>query len=126
MPPLLFFKQICPNGFVSFTDRDIQNWPYTIGTLNTQRSSSFIAPYWSRIDMPSFTSGYSRVRYEGYHTEFNNDSTVFNKINQDVRTFLGNSSFDATWASVITWENVKPFDAGSFEEVSDFFFALIL
>jgi hypothetical protein len=92
----------------------MQNWPFTIGTLNTQKKSSFIAPYWSRVNLPAFSSGESKVRYNGYHKDFNNNANVFNKVNQDVRTFKGDGSFEATWVSVITWEDVQPFDAGSF------------
>ena len=110
--------QICPNGFVSFTDANMQNWPFTIGTLNTQKDATFIAPYWSRIDLPAFTSGDSKVRYNGYHKDFNHNANVFNKVNQDVRTFKGDNRFEATWVSVVTWENVEPFDAGSFGGVS--------
>jgi hypothetical protein len=96
----------------------MQNWPFTVGTLNTQRDATFIAPYWSRVNLPGFTSGDSKVRYNGYHKDFNNNANVFNKVNQDVRTFKGDNSFEATWASVITWENVQPFDTGTFGGVS--------
>ncbi|CAB4007771.1 mucin, partial, partial [Paramuricea clavata] len=105
---------ICPNGLISFTDPNMQNWPFTLGTLSTQRDSTFIAPYWSRVNLPGFTSGDSKVRYNGYHKDFNNNANVFNKVNQDVRTFKGDNSFEATWVSVITWENVQPFDTGTF------------
>ena len=100
----------------------MQNWPYTIGTLNSQRDATFLAPYWSRVNLPGFTSGTSKVRYEGYHKDFNYDANVFDKINQDVRTFKGDASFEAKWASVITWENVQPFDAGSFGGVRMIYF----
>ena len=92
----------------------MQNWPFTIGTLSTQRSASFFAPYWSRVDLPSFASGNSRVHYRGYHKDFTEETDVFDKVNQDVRTFKGDDSFEATWVSVITWKNVEPFDAGNF------------
>ncbi|XP_028401634.1 mucin-like protein [Dendronephthya gigantea] len=105
---------ICPNGFVSLSDPNMQNWPFTIGTLDTQRDSAFIAPYWSRVDLPAFTSGNSRVRYNDYHKDFSYDENVFTKVNEDVRKFNKNDSFEATWVSVITWEDVQPFDAGTF------------
>lgn len=117
--------QICPNGFVSLSDPNMQNWPFTIGTLSTQRDSTFIAPYWSRVNLPAFTSGDSRVRYNDYHKDFNYNANVFNKVNQDVRTFKESNSFEATWVSVITWEDVQPFDAGSFGGVSITIFFLI-
>ena len=92
----------------------MQNWPFAIGTLSTQRDASFLAPYWSRVNLPGFTGGTSKVRYNGYHKDFNYDANVFDKTSQDVRSFKGDDSFEVTWASVITWENVQPFDAGSF------------
>ena len=92
----------------------MQNWPFNIGTLSSQQDSSFLAPYWSRVDLPAFKSGESKVRYRSYHKDINPRDQVFNRVNSDVRTFIGQDSFNATWVSVVTWENIKPHNSGDF------------
>lgn len=96
----------------------MQNWPYDIGTLQSQENSAFLAPYWSRVDLTAFASGESKVRFNSYHTDFNDNTEVFDSVNRDVRSFTGKSDFAASWAAVVTWENVKPHDAGDFGGVS--------
>lgn len=105
---------ICPNGFIGLTDENMQNWPFNMGTLPSQENSAFLAPYWSLVDLSAFQSGKSKVRFNSYHTVFKDNTQVFNRVNNDVRLFTGSNDFTASWAAVITWQDVEPQNAGNF------------
>lgn len=89
----------------------------------THQFDPAFAPYFARTDLPAFETGASKVRFKSYHinVDFSN-TVVLDRVNADVRAYTGETDFNATWASVITWENIKPDSSGDFGGVRISFF----
>lgn len=109
---------------IRFNDDVYQIWPYNYGTLSRQLFDPSLSPYWSRVDLNAFgtAADSSKVLFQTYHIDRNPRPVVFDKVNTDVRLFTG-SDFEATWVSVVTYKNIRPFDrvARNFGGVRDIF-----
>jgi hypothetical protein len=97
---------------IKFNNNFYQNWPFNFGTLGMQSEDISFAPFWARVDLTAFgtSAGDSKVRFASYHKDTNPRQVVFDKVNDDVRGFTGRIDFQATWVSVITFENIRPHD----------------
>jgi hypothetical protein len=98
---------------IRFNDGFYQNWPYNYGTRpGTQSVDPSLSPYWARVDLSAFGASPddSKVRFATYHNDTNPEQVVFDKVNEDVREFTGRNDFEATWVSVVTYENIRPHD----------------
>ena len=90
-----------------------------------QSDDPSLSPYWSLVDLNAFGTApnSSKVRFQTYHTDTNPRPVVFDKVNMDVRAFTERNDFEATWVSVVTYQNIRPHDrvARGFQGVSDIF-----
>ena len=97
---------------IRFRDGFYQNWPVNYGLFRQQRRDPSLSPFWARVDLNAFgtSSDDSKVRFASYHNNTNRRQVVFDKVNDDVREFTGRTNFEATWVSVVTFENIRPHD----------------
>ena len=111
---------------IRFTNNVYQNWPYNYGTLRNQLNDPSLSPYWSLVDLDAFgtAANSSKVRFQTYHNVTNPRPVVFDKVNMDVRrAFTERNDFEATWVSVVTYQNIRPHDRveRGFQGVRDIF-----
>ena len=110
---------------IRFNDNFYQNWPQNYGTRpDVQSLDPSLSPFWARVDLFAFGTSPddSKVRFATYHKDTNPRTVVFDKVNEDVRGFTGRNDFEATWVSVVTYENIRPHnrEANNYEGVCIF------
>ena len=101
-----------------FRDGFYQRYPRNFGTYIFQLSDPCLAPYWSLVDLNSFTSGQSRMSVYILENQFLDNTGLFQAASQYGRRLLPASQFDTLWVAVFSWQDLRPINPGNFGGVS--------
>ncbi|XP_013383336.2 uncharacterized protein LOC106153782 [Lingula anatina] len=114
---------VTTNGYVSLGQIYLSYRSAACSRLLNNVRTAIIAPYWMDLDGCTVYTGI----YD-YYSDYNNNiagSYVLQRGREDVQNFASSDVFNATMATVVTWEGCRPFSSfGSNEEAT--FQAVIL
>ena len=115
------YLKACPNGLVKFRNPYYQFWPRNFGTYSNQRYDPCLAPYWSVVDLYSFSIGTSKMSYYTLDNPARDETRLFPMVSSYGKKILGKDKYDTSWAVVISWQDLRPDNPGNFERVSTLF-----
>uniref|UniRef100_A0A2C9JE69 Cubilin n=1 Tax=Biomphalaria glabrata TaxID=6526 RepID=A0A2C9JE69_BIOGL len=92
------------NGFISLDSQFVSYIPRRL-PMNSQK---LLAVYWSDLELKSGDVGevYYQI-YSKYGRKY--DPNIFKKANEDVKSYTGDESYDATSVIVVTWSDMAPY-----------------
>lgn len=92
---------VCHNGLVSIGKRYCRPNPKRLGSLR----KNVIAAFWANTDITI----YSDVKYQVVEGSTEELRQQLDNISALIRNCSGESSFQATWMLIVTWEKVSPY-----------------
>ena len=112
---------MCANGLLRFRDGFYQTYPRNFGTYFFQLNDPCLAPYWSLVDLNSYSSGYSEMFVYTVDNERLDWYNLFQQASEYGQRLLQKNEYDTLWVALFTWKNLRPLSPGSFCGVSFIF-----